>query len=273
MTIGVIGQILDALNREVLNGLDLATAINHPGESGRAREQIIAEFFHRLLPRSYSISTGFVIDATGAISRQVDLVIYRNDYHPVFEIGGIKHFLVESVAVAMENKASIGSTDALHRALENIKSVKALDRTNRGKNYTLIGPQKGVTCNPDDFQHQIFGAIVTEQSLSRETLARELGCFFRANPNRNHWPNVYADIRNLSAIYLKSVNPAAPTVVPGEAGYLGLTKSSSDDFVPPLIELAFEVLNFLRVAPQIDYSPTDYLLAGRGSGEVDWCRI
>ncbi len=271
MANGLIRDILDALNKEVLNELDLAKAINHPGESGRAREQIIAAFFRRFLPRSFNISTGFVIDATGAISRQIDLVIYRNDYHPVFEIGGIKHFLIESVAVVMENKASIASTDALHKALENIKSVKVLDRTNRGKNYTVTGLQQGPPCNPDEFQHQVFGAIVTEQSLSKETLKQELLGFFQANPNRNHWPNIYADVRNLSATYLKSVDPPEATAIPSEAQYLGLTDSSSENFVPPLIELAFEVMNFLRIAPRIDYKPTDYLLAR--SGKIDWWRI
>ena len=44
-------------------------------------EQIIAAFLGRLLPSSFSISTGFVIDAAGGISRQIDIVIYRNDYH------------------------------------------------------------------------------------------------------------------------------------------------------------------------------------------------
>lgn len=264
-------NILDALNRQVLNELDLAKAISHPGESGRAREQIISAFFSRLLPRSFGISTGFIIDTTGTVSRQIDLVIYRNDYHPVFEIGGIKHFPVESVVVVMENKASIAGTNALRQALENIKSVKVLDRTNRGKNYTLIGSQQGLPCDPDDFQHQIFGAIVTEQSLSRETLKQELFNFLRANPVRNHWPNVYTDVRNLTATYLKSVDPAEPTAIPSEAQYLGLTDSSSDNFVPPLIELTFEVMNFLRVAPRIDYKPTDYLLAG--SGKIDWWKI
>jgi hypothetical protein len=265
----LIGDILGALNREVLNELDLAKAISHPGESGRAREQIIAAYFSRLLPQSFSISTGFVIDTTGAISRQIDLVIYRNDYHPVFEIGGIKHFLAESVAVVIENKASIAGTKILHQALENIKSAKSLDRTNRGKNYILDGSKSQV--NPDNFQHQIFGAIVTEESLSRDTLKEEMLGFLRTTPNRNHWPNFYADVRHLSAVYLKSVNPPEGTVIPREARYLGLSDSTSENFIPPLIELAFEVVNFLRVAPTIDFKPTDYLLAG--GGKIDWWKI
>ena len=268
---GVIRDILNTLNRQVLDELDLARTVRHPGESGRAREQILAEFFQKLLPKSFSVSTGFVIDATGAISKQTDLIIYRNDYHPVFEIGGIKHFMVESVAVVMENKASIASTSALTDALEKIKSVKMLDRTNRGQNYTLMGMSQSSPCDLDNFQHQVFGAILTEKSLSKNTLREELFKFFKENPNRNHWPNVYADVRELCAFYLKSVNPCQSTVISDEAQYLGFTDSAADNFVPPLIELAFDVVNFLRVAPVIDFSPTDYLPAA--SGKHDWWKI
>ena len=217
-----------------------------------------------MLPRSFDISTGFVIDATGSISRQIDLVIYRNDFHPVFEIGGIKHFMVESVVAVMENKASIAATKDLNEALENIKSVKALDRTNCtncGKNYIIDGYQRGPSCDADDFQHQVFGAIVTELSLSRTTLMAGLLGFLRANPKRIHWPNVYTDVRSLSATYLRSVAPPVTTVIPSEAKYLWLTDDLPDEgFVSPLIALATEVLNLLRVAPKIDFKPTDYLL-------------
>ena len=41
---------------------------------------------------------------------------------------------------------------------------------------------------------------------------------------------------------------------------MGLTDDPLQDFAPPLIELAFEVMNFLRVTPLIDYKTTSYLL-------------
>ena len=265
-------KILYSLNRDVLNQLDLANAISHPAENGKAREQILTDFFSRLLPHLYSISTGFVIDAVGGMSKQIDLIIYRNDYHPVFQIGGIKYFPVESVNVVMENKSSITSVERLHQALENIKSVKNLDRTNRGKNYFIIGSNKGEAVNPEDFRHQIFGAILTEQSLSKETLCQELLKFMQTN-NKNTWINFYADVRNLAATYLK--NPTETTAVrtstPSDAQYLGITDSGSENFVPLLIELAFEVFNYLRIAPLIDYSPTDYL--SFGTGNINWWKI
>jgi hypothetical protein len=63
----LVDQILKSLDREVMNQLDLAAAIEHPGKSGRAREQIIASFFRRLVPKEFGIDTGFVFDALGEI--------------------------------------------------------------------------------------------------------------------------------------------------------------------------------------------------------------
>lgn len=38
----LVSKIPQSLNREGINQLDLAAAVEHPGESGRAREQIIS---------------------------------------------------------------------------------------------------------------------------------------------------------------------------------------------------------------------------------------
>lgn len=256
----LVSQILQSLNREVINQLDLAAGIKHPGESGRAREQIISSYLRKLVPREYGIDTGFVVDAHGSISRQIDVVIYRTGYHPVFEIGGIKHFMVECVVAVLENKASIGSRDKLQAAIENIASVKALDRANGGTNYLIVGGQHGPPLNPDEFQHQVFGAIVTEHSLTPDSLKDAVLEFLYAHPDRRHWPNMYADVRGVSVRFLKSSpNPTEVTVIPAEAEYLCLTDPSAQNYLPPLLDLTFELVNFLRVAPVVDYKPTAYL--------------
>ena len=98
--------------------LELAQQIEHPGESGRAREQILTAFIEQLVPSSFGVSTGFVVDALGG-SRQLDVVVYQTDYAPVFEIGGVKHFLAESVVAVLEVKAVIDSKRDLTQALDN----------------------------------------------------------------------------------------------------------------------------------------------------------
>ena len=267
----LVNEILQSMNREVINQLDLTVSISHPGENGRAREQIISSYLRRLVPEEFGIDTGFVLDALGNISRQIDIVIYRTGYHPVFEIGGIKHFMVESVVAVIENKASIGSRDKLQSALDNIKSVKTLDRTNKGTNYLVFGGQCGTLVNPNEFQHQIFGAIVTEKSLSQELLKDVLFEFFQAN-DRSCWPNMYADVRGTCARFLKGgPAPTGTTVVPNEAEYLCLTDPGAENYLPPLLDLTFELINFLRVAPIVDYKPTSYL--GSDIGLNNWWKL
>jgi hypothetical protein len=241
----------------------------HPGETGRARENVIAKYLRRIVPKEFGIDTGFVFDASGSISRQVDVVIYRTGYHPVFEIGEVKHFIVESVVAVLENKASIAKRDRLDDALGNIRSVKALDRTNAGTNYIVTGGQQGAMVDAGAFEHQIFGAIVTERSLSNETLQDALRAFFRQDPNRNLWPNMYADVRGVVAGYCKPGINQGPqiTAIPAESDAIYITDTAKPG-PPALIQLTQELINFLRIAPVVDFQPTAYF--GPGVGNI--CR-
>src|SRR5688500_17547954 len=113
-------NVVRALGKEVLSQLHLVDSISHPSETGRARESIIRSFLRAFVPPAYGIDTGFVVDAHGRICKQVDIVVYRTGYHPVFEIGGVRQFLIESVAAVIENKARISDEQTLRSALANI---------------------------------------------------------------------------------------------------------------------------------------------------------
>ncbi|HVE91402.1 MAG TPA: DUF6602 domain-containing protein [Actinomycetota bacterium] len=253
---GIVPQVVEAMNREVLNELALTKAIAHPGESGRAREQVLTAFLRRLIPDDFAISTGFVIDHSGSISRQVDVVVYRRSYHPVIVIGGVNHFLAESVAAVFEVKASIRDRATLHQALENLESVKRLDRSAGGENYTL---PYGNPVDPQEFQFQVFGAVVTEESMTTDSIGETIAGFISDRP-RALWPNMYADVHRLTYVYRS------------ETGGIGAVPATADALVawegdrtwPPLVELAFETVNLLRVTPVIDFSPVKYF----GSGDA-----
>lgn len=272
-------KILESLDREVRNQWELARAIGHPGEQGRALENIIIAFIRRLIPKLYAVDTGFVIDSQGNISRQIDMVIYRTDYHPVFEIGGVKHFLVESVVAVIENKARIDTVARLEGALENIASVKRLDRTNKGQNIVVRAHLAGLPLQRDEFKHQVFGAIVTQKSLSEAKLSQALLKFLRAN-DRSIWFNLYVDLNRFSASYMRHIGTDDSvsntqsieiTVVPSEAECLYITDNSASNYVPPLADLAQELVNLLRVAPLVDFLPSAYLW--RQAGKLTWYKI
>lgn len=258
-------QIIAALNKAALDELNLAREIKHAGESGRAREQILRNFLKKILPGRYQVDTGFVIDAVGGTSKQIDIVIYRDDYHSVFEIGNVKHFMIESVVAVIENKASIASTAMLQQAFENIKSVKSLDRTNRGKNYLLPNRKK---VDKEDFYHQVFGAILTEKSLSVPSLRAEFQSFFERTRDKSLWPNMYCDVRGSSFRYISADEHVI--VDPRKAASFAISDPAAETYNPPLIELAFELVSLLRVLQVVDFSVGDYFhgISGRAAEYV-----
>jgi uncharacterized protein YlxP (DUF503 family) len=156
-------------------------SIEHPGEGGRGRGNIISGFLRHFLPKGHEISTGFVIDARRQRSRQMNLVIHYADHHPVFEIAGVKHFLVECVVAVIENKAAIRSARDLRDALENIRSVKQLDRAyiRAARELPLHPPTAEVSPR---FRQSVFGAITTERVPTDKTLRRVLVRFLTDYP-------------------------------------------------------------------------------------------
>lgn len=262
MPLPFIESVITSLNREVLERLELSKSISHPGESGRAREQIITDYLSGILPKNVKIGTGFVIDTQGGVSNQIDIVIYRDDYHSVLEIGRIKHFMIESVLAVIEVKASIKDTKTLLSAIKNIQSVKKLDRTNKGTNIVLPSGRK---LQAKNFQHQVFGAIVTENSLSTDSLKEEFIKFFSSNLDMRVWPNMYVDIRGASVRYIKEGFEV--TSVPSEAWGLIISDPKAKNYTPPLLEITFELLNFIRVAPLVDYNPCNYFYGTVGEAK------
>lgn len=252
----ILLRILRSHEADVLNQLQLTREVAHAGESGRAREKVLRAFLLRLIPSNFGVGTGFVIDAQDRISKQVDVVVFRTDYAPVLDIGGVQHFLVESVVACIEVKANITSRSRLSDALENIASVKRLDRTNGGRNRVIIGHAQGETLDQDQFYEQVFGAVLTESSLSDEALGSELTDFMERKSKRE-WPNLYVDVRNLVICYERQDGTRG--VDPYRANRLVLSRRGEMDGSSPLLELAFELVNWFRVIPKVDFSPVDYI--------------
>ena len=195
------------------------------------------------------------------MSRQIDIVIYRKQRAPVLDIGGVRHFIVESVAAVVEVKAAVHSQGLMTIALENIASVKALDRTNGGHNH--VHGALGLQIDTAAFQHQVFGAVATGRSMTYETCLDALLDWIGNHP-RHLWPNAYVDIKEFVISYASGiVGDASPThhsADPMTAQALAGVQPWDHPWgtESPLAIFAVELLNFLRVTPLIDYSAYGY---------------
>ena len=102
-------------------------AINHNLSKGECRETLIENFLSEMYPDRYCFGDGEIIDSSGNVSKQSDIVIY-DDRLPVLEYEGSKHFFSEGVLAHIEVKSNLSGE--FENALNNVESVKNLHQNN-----------------------------------------------------------------------------------------------------------------------------------------------
>jgi hypothetical protein len=164
--------------------------VPHPGELGTAREEVIRAFLRKHLPKRFGVSTGFVFDWQGNVSNQIDVVIYDQYVCPEFEVAGDKKFFpCESVICAGQIKTALTSTREVHKALDNLRSVKVLDRSAGGENRSVrSGDYIDQLTNHLD---QIFTFVfIVDRGLTVLKMRDAILAYIRDHP-RHLWPNVF----------------------------------------------------------------------------------
>jgi hypothetical protein len=125
--------------------------------------------------------------------------------------------------------------------------------------------QIGRKADPNDHEAQILGAIVTEKSLVSD-FSEDFRARLHAHPRRE-WPNLYIDVHRFAALY-RYLPPEDRYLRPEDRsrGYVvGTNAMTAEEFVvsdphheAPLVVLGYELLNWFRVVPTIDFDPMDY---------------
>jgi len=176
-----LNELLEAAAEKMAGDLR-QRLISHPGELGTAREEIVRDFLRSHLPSRFDVSTGFAFDSSGKISRQLDVVIFDVSVCPRFEIPGGKFlFPCEAVAAVGQVKSSLTGRQQLRDAIENLASVKSLDRSANGTAYDLRFNER---LAPDENHlHQIFTFIFV---TGRSTVTGRRWSFIRVWKHRRH---------------------------------------------------------------------------------------
>jgi hypothetical protein len=170
-------ELVRGAQRQMRVDFEQKTAqIPHAGEKGAAREDVVRGFLKDYLPKRFGVGSGFVVDAAGAVSRQLDAVVYDQLAAPTFPVTDTQRFYpAEAVAGAISIKSSLTS-QTLTDVAENLASVAQLDRFASGRPEVVFG---GVPA----FQHSafsgapanpIFAACFAFESTRLETLAVNL---------------------------------------------------------------------------------------------------
>lgn len=109
---------------------DVRDAFTHGGVKGSALENAVVETVLRpYLPEKVGICAGQVIDALGAHSKQLDVVLYDRASTPTLKRSAeIRLLPAECVVAVIEVKATIASKPDIHAIFDNMASVRALSR-------------------------------------------------------------------------------------------------------------------------------------------------
>jgi len=236
---------LNELFKSVAQGFDLkfdklSREVSHPLKSGEARENALREILEEYLPKRVGIDSGFVIDTQGQESKQIDVVVYDKTNATVFDISGIKYFPCEIVIAVGEVKSDVNSKEDLEDALNKIKSVKELDRSNQRKNLMITGPGISLSSIKFDpltqYRDQIFGFIFTSSSMSGESVI-EILQEYNSKFKQYLWLNLFCAYEKFLISY-ESDEGLTPNPMNAKRMY-----STTEDETPNLLLLFILILS------------------------------
>lgn len=173
--------------RDLFSGLQLQMAaqlstnreyILHPGSKGDSLEDTWIEWLRKYLPNRYCIDKAIIIDSTGHLSDQIDLVIYDQQYTPfVLTQNGVHYIPAEGVYAVFEVKPDLSGSvsvsgdnlNYIEYAGRKIESVRRLKRTST----SII--DRGSKYSPRPLTKIVGGILASTNSIAKqETLEKHL---------------------------------------------------------------------------------------------------
>jgi len=127
-----VSRYLTSLREQAsLSRKQIKALLSHSGEKGRAFEHIVRGIVRSVLPKRFSIGSGFAATSEDEESAQLDIVIYDEQLNaPLSLIGDIGVFPIECIYATIEVKSWLDG-DEIERAAKSIGKM----RTFRNKRY------------------------------------------------------------------------------------------------------------------------------------------
>ncbi|MBC9954998.1 hypothetical protein ICM05_10180 [Leucobacter sp. cx-42] len=125
-------DIMTSVSKQLSTSIEASRlAFEHNLTKGEAVESAVRKFFRTHLPDSIGVAHGQVIDQHGAISNQLDVILYDSPRTPILfsdEESANRIVPVEGVIAAIEVKTSLKVGD-IQSINESAKALKTLDKS------------------------------------------------------------------------------------------------------------------------------------------------
>jgi hypothetical protein len=141
---------------------DEAGSVPHMGLRGQLREACLLEFFRGVIPQALQVTSGFICDASGATSTQLDLIVIDPYLLPAMSLSAdISLVPVEAALLTAEIKSTL-DTDALEQVAGQRSQINRL-------RFTHEAEVPSETANPPRFILPSF-VLAYECQVSEERM-------------------------------------------------------------------------------------------------------
>jgi len=180
-------------SRELFFDEEKARLIN-AGEFGRLREVVSKDFIRFTIPRRLDIGTGFIMNHTGDVSTQVDLVVYDRNETPLVQDSEKQYFYpVETVCAVGEIK-SVLSKSEFKKAINKLARIKEIRERIAETDTEIIrtNPQRPLPARFDPENNdsdRILTFLICERfDFDNNNLTNELNTFYESDiePRNKH---------------------------------------------------------------------------------------
>jgi len=138
-----------------------AGIVQHAGDRGGNREEILRSFLSQHLPKKYGVTKGEVVTKSGAHSHAADVLIYDSINCPVLYIGDTQVLPIEGVYGVIEVKSGVSKAEFVD-AIAKIEAFKRL----APRDLSVIRTRDYVTVHrPSRPFGVVFGFDLVDNSL------------------------------------------------------------------------------------------------------------
>jgi hypothetical protein len=115
-----IRKIIQARIDHIIQLSEVTGNVPHKPTVGALREEYLSDFFRELVPDTVSITSGFIADASGNISPQLDLIVTQKSSLPLITMkDGLSIVPVESAILVAEVKSILTTAGLKQVATQN----------------------------------------------------------------------------------------------------------------------------------------------------------
>jgi hypothetical protein len=198
----LVTEIVRARVKAALDAARSLAGVDHSLVKGRLRELVIDQLLRPVLPPSFGLGTGIIVDSIGGTSGEIDIVIFNREIlMPLLfsERDGV--FPVEACLYAIEVKSSL-ELRHLAETVDKFGKLKQLQKLTNANRFepigTLLAFGDRISNNRDEVLRHYDAIDCESPPLVRVCCIGDRGYWFFSSPE-NSW-RVFDEDQDHSAI-------------------------------------------------------------------------